>query len=179
MSNVMWNVMCLMFLHFSGFFFPSKFQIIFVASTRRCRYKYSNSCLDRTIKSVVCWTLSSNKSQENCSCFRSTNRNPAKSFLSWAAVWSSYWDSDNIQQTLISPCCTLYRRVLYLRALTSTITLSSVTFFYFYCIPLSIIELVETRSAHLWALTIVNDGVARDGHDGHETSIFLFLKFAK
>jgi hypothetical protein len=33
--------------------------------------------------------------------------------------------------------------------------------------------------AHLWALTIVNDGVARDGHDGHGTSIFLFLKLAK
>jgi hypothetical protein len=50
------------------------------------QYKYSNSCLDRTIlKSVVCWTLSSNKSQD----FRSTNRNPAKSILCWAAVWSS------------------------------------------------------------------------------------------
>jgi hypothetical protein len=61
----------------------------------------------------------------------------------------------------------------------STIKLSSVIFFYFYCIPLSIIELVATKWAHLWALTIVNDGVARDGHDGHGTSIFLFLKLAK
>ena len=60
-----------------------------------------------------------------------------------------------------------------------TIKLSSVIFFFFYSIPLSIIELVETKWAHLWALTIVNDGVARDGHDGHGTSIFLFFKLAK
>ena len=58
----------------------------------------------------------------------------------------------------------------------STIKLSSVIFFYFYSIPLSIIELVETKWAHLWALTIVNDGVARDGHDGHGTSIFCVKK---
>ena len=54
--------------------------------------------------------------------------------------------------------------------------LSSVIFFYFYSIPLSIIELEETKWAHLWALTIMYDGVARDGHDRHGTIIFEFLQ---
>jgi hypothetical protein len=106
------------------FLFPSKFQIIFVASTQQCRFKYSNSCLDRTIKSVVCWTLSSNKSQENCSCFCLTNRNPARSLLSRAAVWSSllrfgqHLTDTHFAVFYTVPTCTD------LRALMSTITLS-------------------------------------------------------
>jgi hypothetical protein len=55
-----------------------------------------------------------------------------------------------------------------------TITLPFAIFLYVYSIPLSIIELVKAKWSHLWALTIVNDGAARDGHGGRGASIFIF-----
>ena len=55
----------------------------------------------------------------------------------------------------------------------SMIELLFAVFFHFYCIPLTIIELLEVQWAHMGALTIVNDGAARNGHDGHGASFFL------
>jgi hypothetical protein len=60
-----------------------------------------------------------------------------------------------------------------------TIKLPSAILFCFCCIALSIIELVKAKWAHLWALTIVNDGAARDGHGGHGASIFLYFRYPK